>query len=231
MDQQPTPERLEIERLRERVRLLEARLGEQGQLRPLLHHSRDSLVILNADQSQRYVSPGAGSITGFAIDELQGRSLAELIHPDDLPAVAAAWDEAVANPDRAVTVCYRHIHKTEGWVHSEAIAQSFLGDPMINGVIASVRDISDHVQTERESRRLERALQAVFNATTESIYLIRADGTVLMANEAAARRLGTTAEQLVGSVLYDLFPPDVAARRRHFVEQAAAAGQPRTLVD
>lgn len=231
MDQQPTPERLEIERLRERVRLLEARLAEQEQLRPLLRHSRDSLVILNADQSQRYVSPGAGSITGFAIDELQGRSLAELIHPDDLPAVAAAWDGAVADPDRAVTVCYRHIHKTEGWVHSEAIAQSFLGDPMINGVIASVRDISDHVRTERESRRFEHALQAVFNATTESIYLICADGTVLMANEAAARRLGTTAEQLVGRVLYDLFPPDVAARRRHFVEQAVAAGQPRTLVD
>ena len=35
MDQQPTPERLEIERLRERVRLLEARLAEQEQLRPL----------------------------------------------------------------------------------------------------------------------------------------------------------------------------------------------------
>ncbi len=80
----------------------------EERLRLLVKNSSDSLVILNADESQRYVSPAAERITGFPIAELAGRSLDTLIHPDDLPEVLAAWNEAVEHPEKTVTVQYRH---------------------------------------------------------------------------------------------------------------------------
>jgi PAS domain S-box-containing protein len=87
----------------------------EGRLRFLLKNFSDSLVIINADGSQRYVSPGAERITGFPINELEGRSIETLIHPDDLKAVMEAWNEAVAHPENTVTVQYRHIHKKREW--------------------------------------------------------------------------------------------------------------------
>jgi PAS domain S-box-containing protein len=131
----------------------------EERLRFLLKNSSDSLVIINADGSQRYVSPGAERITGFPIAELEGRSIETLIHPDDLKAVMEAWNEAVAHPEKTVTVQYRHIHKKREWVYSEAIAQSFLGEPAINGVIASVRDISERKRAEEAKMKLEDQLQ------------------------------------------------------------------------
>ncbi len=127
----------------------------------LLKHSSDSLVIINADGSQRYVSPGAQRITGFSISELEGRGLDSLIHPLDLKDVMAAWNEAVEHPEKTVTVQYRHIHKTREWVYSEAIAQSFLAEPAINGVIASVRDITAHKRREEEHTSHIRFLESL----------------------------------------------------------------------
>jgi PAS domain S-box-containing protein len=130
----------------------------EARLHFLVQNASDSLVIVNADGSQRYVSPAAERITGFPVAELEGRPLDALIHPDDMPAVAAAWNEAAAHPEKPVTVQYRHIHRSREWVFSEAIAQSFLHEPAINGVIASVRDISERKKAEEENSKLQAQL-------------------------------------------------------------------------
>jgi hypothetical protein len=51
-----------------------------------------------------------------------------------------------SDTEKTVTVQYRHIHKTRGWVFSEAIAQSFLDESTINGVIR---------EQEKEDNRVE----------------------------------------------------------------------------
>jgi len=148
-----------ILRLSTRINRSMAALDESEQrLHFLVKNSSDSLVIVNADGSQRYVSPGAERITGFPISELEGRPLDSLIHPDDMEAIRTAWVEALAHPDKTVTVQYRHIHKTRDWVYSEAIAQSFFNEPAINGLIASVRDITERKKAEEEKDRLQMQL-------------------------------------------------------------------------
>ena len=127
-------------------------------LRFLVKNASDGLIIMNADGSQRYVSPGAEKLSGFPIAELQGRTIDTLIHPDDIETIMAAWKEAIEHPEKTFTVQYRHIHKDKKWVFAEAVAQSFLDDPTINGVIASVRDISERKQAEEENKKLEEQL-------------------------------------------------------------------------
>ncbi len=140
-------------------RKTEAALAEsEERMRFLVKNSSDSLVIFDADGSQRFVSPAAERITGFPVGELQGRAIDTIIHPEDVGVVMAAWNEAVTHPEKTVTVQYRHIHKTRQWVYSEAIAQSFLAEPAINGVIASIRDITAHKKAEEDSRKLQEQL-------------------------------------------------------------------------
>ncbi|MGB3221403.1 MAG: response regulator [Desulforhopalus sp.] len=114
--------------------------------------------MFNVDGSQRYVSPATERITGFPVAELEGRSLETLIHPDDMKDVRTAWKEAVEHPDKTVTIQYRHIHKIQKWVPFEATAQSFLHEPSINGVIASVRDITERKRAEEENKKLQEQL-------------------------------------------------------------------------
>ncbi len=157
-------------------RIIQEKLKEsEARLNFLVKNSLDSLVLINADGRQRYVSPAAERITGYPVSQLEGKIIDTLIHPDDLKDVIAAWNEAVENPEKTVTVQYRHIHKTQGWVYSEAIAQSFLAEPAINGVIASVRDITEH-------KRLERFLKDIITKNPMSMQILDKDGCTLEVN-------------------------------------------------
>ncbi len=124
----------------------------------LITNSSDSLVIIDADGYQRYASPGAERFSGFPITELKGRKIETLIHPDDMEGIRAVWEKVVEYPEKSFTVQYRHIHKSNGWVTAEAVAQSFLNDPVINGVIASVRDITERKRVEEETDKLHEQL-------------------------------------------------------------------------
>lgn len=236
MKEQTTPlDHSERERLLARIKALEEQLElrrqQEEQLRVLLEYSSDALVVIDANGCQRYVSPGAQQITGFPVAELEGRTIDTLIHPDDLDRVQTAWNEVLQHPGRIVTVQYRHIHKTREWVHSEAIAKNCLGVPSVNGVIATVRDISQQKQAEEVLRQYQQTIDALLNVITESIHLLDREGRVLFANETTAQRLGTTAEELIGSCVYDFFPAEVALRRKRHLEEIISSGRSQSLTD
>jgi PAS domain S-box-containing protein len=180
-----------IARLSAKIRQTTDALHEsEKRLRFLLMSSSDCMVILNADGSQRYVSPGAERITGFPISELEGRTIDTLIHPDDMPNVMAAWNEAIRHPERTVTVQYRHIHKTREWVFSEAIAQSFLDEPAINGVIASVRDITERKQADEALLRKEALLQAMLRNLPFDFWARDTNERIIMQSDESIRLWG-----------------------------------------
>ena len=139
--------------------LIEAALrNSEERFRLLVKNSSDSISVIDVHGTQRYISPAAERITGFPVEELLGKSFSEIIHPEDISRVQAAFQEAVAHPETRHTVRYRHIHKTKGWVHMEAVGQSALSEPSVNGVVVSARDISERVQNEEERDRLQSQL-------------------------------------------------------------------------
>ena len=80
----------------------------------------------------------------------------------------------------------------------------------------------------REAQETERALM---DASPDAAMLIDTSGIVLAANEAAARRVGATDKEYVGSSLFDHFPPDVKERRRAYLDIALQSRQPVHFTD
>lgn len=180
-------------------------------LRYLVKNSSDILVIIDADGRQRYASPGAERIFGFLISELEGRTLDTLIHPEDMQGIKDAWKKALKHPEDTVTVQYRHIHKEKGWIFAEAVAQSFLDEPEINGVIASVRDISARKVAEERTKESEARYLALFNYINCGVSIYRAvdDGkefVMVNMNEAGRRIHRINHTEVIGKRLTELFP-------------------------
>lgn len=80
---------------------------------------------------------------------------------------------------------------------------------------------------EREKNRKQKntELNAILNATEESIFLLDRRGTILIINRTAAIRLKQEASELIGRCVYDFFPEEVSLRRRKNVEQAFDTGE------
>ena len=59
------------------------------------------------------------------------------------------------------------------------------------GSVAIIRDDTEKKNTENQLRASHETLRALINAAPESLFLLDIDGTVIIANETLARRLGT----------------------------------------
>ena len=137
--------------------------ASEERFRLIVKNSSDILVVIDIDGIQRYISPAVERITGYSCNELTNKGFNEVIHPDDLSMVLQIWKEGIENPSKILKVQYRHIHKTRQWVYLEAVGQSFIHEPAVRGIIASVRDISERLQAESANKRANILQQIQYN--------------------------------------------------------------------
>jgi PAS domain-containing protein len=65
---------------------------------------------------------------------------------------------------------------------------------------------TERKQAEELLKESEAILRALINATRETLILIDKEGTILVANEVVAQRLGKSFQELIGTCLYNHFP-------------------------
>ena len=92
-------------------------------------------------------------------------------------------------------------------------------------------EVAERKRVEQALRASEETARALMNSSTESALLLDAQGVVLASNETAAQRLGVSVERLVASSLFDFFPPEVAEKRRTYLDAISHSRQPLHFVD
>jgi PAS domain S-box-containing protein len=86
-------------------------------------------------------------------------------------------------------------------------------------------------RVEKALRQSEEKARALLDAHTDSALLMETDGAIVALNEATARRLGKRADELIGVCIFDLFTPDVAERRKAWIDQVVRSGKPVRVED
>ena len=139
----------------------------------------------------RYVSPASLRVFGHSPDELVGRSIADSIHPSDLPALTA-FVECLAAEAGSGTMAYR-ARKASGeytWIETTF---SWDVDPVTGEYIeihAVSRDISQRRAQEEELARQAAYLRAIIDTMPDATIVADAIGTLIIANPAAREFLG-----------------------------------------
>lgn len=94
-----------------------------------------------------------------------------------------------------------------------------------NSLLKENKVLGEEVEeSEKNLKQTNIELQAILNATKESIFLLDRDGIILTINSTAATRMGKEPSELLGQCVYDFFPPEVARRRRENVEYSFHTG-------
>jgi diguanylate cyclase (GGDEF)-like protein/PAS domain S-box-containing protein len=130
-------------------RALERRSEER--LRALVEHGSDVITVLDRDLTVRWQSPSVARLLGHDPERARGRRMIDLVHPEDGPDV----ERLLATSSRrtgAVTLSARLRHANGDWRHLEAIAEDRLGDPSVQGIVLSMRDVTARQALEDELR-------------------------------------------------------------------------------
>ncbi|MGD9611603.1 MAG: PAS domain S-box protein [Kiritimatiellia bacterium] len=153
---------LDITRLKQAE---DARRESEERFHLLVKNASDVIAVIDAAGILKYVSPAEEPVSGFRPEELIGKSIREVIHPDDLAQTLQAFQATVAQPEKTHRLECRHVHKNRGWFPVEIVGQSFLAEPAVKGVIVSVRDVSERRKAEEEMSRQLAELRRWYAAT------------------------------------------------------------------
>ncbi len=96
-------------------------------------------------------------------------------------------------------------------------------DDVPEDVKQAIRDELSLIGEKKSLSLGEQALSDVdslLNVSPESSLLLKKNGTIITLNEVAAKRLGGTVNEVIGTNILDHFPPDVRENREKFITEA-----------
>ena len=137
-----------LEDITDRHRAEEALRSSEERFRSLVQNASDLICILDAEGIVRYESPSHRRVLGMEADRHLGRSLPELVHPEDRMVLENALRRLVEGPGEIVTIEYRLLHGDGGWRSLESTASNLLGQPAVAGIVLNAHDITDHKKAE-----------------------------------------------------------------------------------
>ncbi len=98
-------------------------------------------------------------------------------------------------------------------------------------VAVIARDITQRKQVENELRQSYQTIQALLNAPSDIAVVFDLDGRIQMANDTLARIFNHPVSELVGNILWDYFPAEIAKSRKAVVEKVKQTKKSERVID
>ncbi|GAA4743910.1 hypothetical protein GCM10023328_26960 [Modestobacter marinus] len=193
---------------------LAARLTSRSPAEPLATDAvlplggNDELVLVTTPERViTYASASSGPMLGWLPQELVGRCVAELFHPDDLARIRA--DPELGARYATGLGVHRVLHRDGGvrWLESDTRRLS-ADDGSVREVLSVSRDVTATVEARRDLAASELMFRHAFDDAPIGMTLTRMDGSLVRVNKAFAALLGTTTEALAARRVQDLTPAD-----------------------
>lgn len=144
---------------------LEQQLREQQErFRAFLDNSHDILCWIDAQGLVHTLNrPVTEKVLGRCPEEGEPIPL-DWVHPEDRQIVADALEQLKARPGETLSFVYRMQHADGHWVWLESRCTNLLDDPLVQGMVASTRDITQQKQVELALRESEARFREIAEA-------------------------------------------------------------------
>jgi PAS domain S-box-containing protein len=162
-------------------------------------------------------------IMGVACDEpLTGEALLAGVHPDDLGLAEAAFAKAIdPEGDGAYGASHRIVRASDGeerWVR--AIGQASFVDGVATRLTGTVEDITQERRAAEEERSRSEALVTLLAHMSDGVLMLDRQWRYTFVNDRTLELTGKRKEELVGRVIWDVFPAICGTDFEHALREA-----------
>ena len=150
----------------------------------LIHGQRDAVAVLGPDGNVAFISNGVISLLGRTPSEIIGLSPVDLVHPDDLEA---AFD-AIIRVSQGLEVFRSTLRMRDArnqYVPVEITGTDLSDDPVVGGIVLTVRDDQRDVEHDRTLTRSQHMSDAIVENLRDGVIATDEFGTIVKINDTA----------------------------------------------
>ena len=169
----------------------------------LIQNLSDVITIVAVDGTMLYHSPSLERVAGYKPSDLLGRSLLDLVHPEDAPAVRATLERLTLKVGSASPPEYRFRRKDGSWVWLESVGNNLLNDVAVGGIVVTSRDVTGRRALEeqvRQSQKMEavgRLAGGIAHDFNNLLMVIRGYAEIVMEEDSATPPVRKNVETIV----------------------------------
>lgn len=175
----------------------------------------DPTIVIDGSARLEWANRAAARLFGYQPDDYAGRSVLDLIHPDDLQFALLSLS-TVQSKDVGTLIEVR-VQTATGWRLVELVGANHLESPGVGCLLMTMRDLTERRRWE-VGRNDDSVFRAVVHNAASLLMLVGQDGCVRAVSGAISRLLGRDPESLEGVALLAL----VSEADRPVIEAAMA---------
>jgi PAS domain S-box-containing protein len=183
----------------------------EERFRVMIENSLDGVCILGADMTILYESPSIGRITGYKVEEMVGRSVADFVHPEDMQNVVKTFNKLAKYPAPAVAATVRIRHKDGTWHDMEGNVRNLLDNPAVRGILANYHDVTDRLRDQEALKQREKHFRVMIENSLDDVAVLDDKANVIYESPSSERVLGYKPEEYKRRDFMEFVHPDDAS--------------------
>lgn len=200
------------------------------EFRTLAESLPDNIVRYNSEGRTIYVNPALEKTLATGAAEMIGTTIRELNPDSSYEAYAQAVDNALATGENSELEILVPNPGNELIVHQIRIVAERNEQNKVTGILAIGRDITERKRAEEALRESEWRYREIFDNVLDSLFLLEITDDLhfrnLEVNPAFEKSTGMSRSQLVGKIIEETVPQEVAAAVNAKYQRCVEAGHP-----
>jgi PAS domain S-box-containing protein len=222
----PAPSRRESQLVDELTRANHALRMSEARVRGLFEHAAMGVALIDVAGHARETNPALQRMLGYSAEELLRLSWRKLIHPDDMPASAAAFRKLVAREYDHYEIERRFLRRDGSALWAQITVSGIWEGDALTFLVETAVDVTERRQALAALRASEERFRTLATNAPVGIFETDADWNCTYVNEPWCEMTGLTPEQARGRGWVRVLPPEDWERFQHEWAPAVYAGEP-----
>ena len=214
----------------ENARLYAKLEQREAYFRALFENSAEGVAVIDENRLFAYITSTEEKILGYIPQDVIGQDFLDIVFPEDIPHVQAAFAEVLQRPNELILVEYRALHFNQSWRYLEVSLKNLFESPEVKGIVANFRDITERHEAEDVLEKREAYFRALIENSAEGVAIVNTQGIIQYIAPAEERLTGYSLDEILGQNAFRyIHPQDVSKVLEVFAEGLTTPGAVRTV--
>jgi len=185
---------------------LQVKISEERH-KTIIRESFDAMIICNDKFIITEASPIVLKVLGYQPEELVGRQCLDFLEEHNKENHKTLISQVVAAPDSEFSIDTTILHKNGHYVWVAAKVKNLFHNPLINGLIFMIRDITNRKRAENQVVLSEQRFKQLVQSGADMISILTKEGTVQYSSPTVKAILGNDPEKDIGKNIFNYVHP------------------------